>query len=80
MKGVGGVGGSADVEYALRAALMVPIASHRLRFCAGTEGTDALSGPDGAATLVKFGGTVSQVKSKRESKKAGLTLGCRNAV
>ena len=50
-KGVGGVGGSADVEYALRAVLMVPIASDKLSCCTGAEGMDASSGPDGAATL-----------------------------
>lgn len=55
LKGVGGVGGSADVEYALRAALIVPIASDKLSCCAGTEGTDASSGPDGAATLCRNG-------------------------
>lgn len=55
MNGVGGVGGRADVEYALRAALIVPIASDKLSCCAGTEGTDAPSGPDGAATLCHSG-------------------------
>lgn len=54
MKGVGGVGGSDDVEYALRAVLIAPIASVRPSCCC--EGgevavTDVASVPSGAAIL-----------------------------
>ena len=50
LKGVCGVGRRADVEYTLCAVLMVPIMSDKLNCHAGTKGTDAPSGPDGAAT------------------------------
>ena len=78
MKGVGGVGGSADVEYVLRTALMVPIASDKLRLCAGAEGTDVLSGPDGAATLMpKIAGKQSRaIKTKQKRPTDSGVLEC----
>lgn len=54
MKGVGGVGGSDDVEYALRAVLIAPIASVRSSCCcegAEVAVTDVASVPSGAAIL-----------------------------
>ncbi len=59
MKGVGGAGGSDEVEYAFRAALMAPIASVRPNCCCcGCEGDDDVavteevtSVPGGAAML-----------------------------
>lgn len=52
LKGVGGVGGSDDVEYALRAALMVPIASERLSCCKGVVAvTEEVVGSGGGESL-----------------------------
>ena len=57
MKGVGGVGGSDEVEYALRAVVITPIASVRPSCCCCCcEGgevavTDVASVPSGAAIL-----------------------------
>ena len=48
LNGVGGVGGSADVVYALRAVLMVPIASDNPSCSVVVAGTEVASGPDGA--------------------------------
>jgi hypothetical protein len=58
LKGVGGVGGSDDVEYALWAVLIAPIASVRSSCCCCCEDrevavTDVASAPSGAATLRK---------------------------
>lgn len=56
MKGVGGVGGSDDVEYALRAVLMAPIASVSESCCCEGGGgevavavTEVASVPSGGA-------------------------------
>jgi hypothetical protein len=56
LKGVGGVGGSDGVEYALRAVLMAPIASVRPSCCGCGGGevavTDVVASvPSGAAIL-----------------------------
>ena len=57
LKGVGGVGGSKDEEYALRAVLMAPIASVRPSCCCcccddgEVAVTDVASVPRGAAIL-----------------------------
>jgi len=56
---------------------MVPIASDRLSFCEGTEGTDAFSGPEGAVTLWcvrRHSGQVSvskRIEMKRETTDCG---------
>ena len=50
LKGVGGVGGSADVEYAWRAALMAPIASGRSSSCCeGVAATEEVGSGGGAS-------------------------------
>jgi hypothetical protein len=49
LKGVGGVGGSDDVEYALRAALMAPIASGRSSCCEGVAVTAEIGSGGGAS-------------------------------
>lgn len=53
MKGVGGVGGSDDVEYTLRAALMVPIASERSNCREDVAGTEVTSGPGGVVRSLR---------------------------
>jgi len=45
------VGGSDDVEYALRAALMAPMAFERSSCCGGVAGTDIASELGGAVSL-----------------------------